>query len=129
MNNELFANLPVNRGASIDAIDFLLHNFLLHVCARHQYQSDDLYLREKHANVKHMNKHGEIAPHLIFNIEINSEMPISITTTYCLPGVRADSIVVKQIEYLYLVLHYMRPLQPVVRSVIDELNFKKDVYF
>ncbi|CAF4458426.1 unnamed protein product, partial [Rotaria sp. Silwood2] len=63
-NNETFASLLVERGASIDAIDPLLNDSLLHKCARHHYQSAGIYLIEKGANINHMNKQGETALHL-----------------------------------------------------------------
>ncbi|CAF1118017.1 unnamed protein product [Rotaria sordida] len=63
-NNKTFASLLVERGASIDAIDPLLNDSLLHKCARHHYQSAGIYLIEKNANINHMNKQGETALHL-----------------------------------------------------------------
>ncbi len=63
-NNETFASLLVNHGASIDAIDPLINDSLLHKCARHHYQSAGLYLIEKGAQINHMNKKGETALHL-----------------------------------------------------------------
>jgi ankyrin repeat protein len=63
-HNETFASLLVNRGASIDAIDSLLNDSLLHKCARHHYQSAGLYLIEKGATINHLNKIGETALHL-----------------------------------------------------------------
>ncbi|CAF3943262.1 unnamed protein product [Adineta steineri] len=64
LNNETFVSLLVNRGASIDAIDPLLNDSLLHKCARHCYQSAGLYLIEKGASINHTNKQGETALHL-----------------------------------------------------------------
>ena len=64
LNNETFASLLVHRGASVDAIDPLVHDTLLHKCARYHYQSAGLYLIEKSANISYMNKQGETALHL-----------------------------------------------------------------
>ncbi len=63
-HSETFASLLVHRGASIDAIDPLFHDSLLHKCARHHYQSAGLYLIEQGAQINHMNKQGETALHL-----------------------------------------------------------------
>jgi ankyrin repeat protein len=64
LNKETFASLLVDRGASIDAIDPLSNDSLLHKCARHHYESSGLYLIEKGANINHINKQGETALHL-----------------------------------------------------------------
>jgi ankyrin repeat protein len=63
-SNETFASLLVDRGASIDAIDPLSNDSLLHKCARNHYQLAGLYLIEKGANINHTNKQGETALHL-----------------------------------------------------------------
>jgi hypothetical protein len=55
-SNETFASLLVDRGASIDAIDPLSNDSLLHKCARNHYQLAGLYLIEKGANINHTNK-------------------------------------------------------------------------
>ncbi|CAF3345195.1 unnamed protein product [Rotaria socialis] len=62
--NETFASLLVERGATIDDIDPIVNDSLLHKCARHHYQSAGIYLIEKGANINHMNKQGETALHL-----------------------------------------------------------------
>ncbi|CAF1139911.1 unnamed protein product [Adineta ricciae] len=64
LNNETFASLLVAHGASIDAVDPLMNDSLLHKCARHQYQSSGLYLINNHASINHTNKQGETALHL-----------------------------------------------------------------
>jgi ankyrin repeat protein len=63
-NNETFASLLVDHGASIDGIDPSSNESLLHKCARHHYQSAGLYLIEKDASINHINKQGETALHL-----------------------------------------------------------------
>ena len=63
-HSETFASLLVHRGASIDAIDPLFHDSLLHKCARYHYQSAGQYLIEQGAQINHTNKQGEIALHL-----------------------------------------------------------------
>ena len=63
-HTETFASLLVQRGASVDAIDPLLNDSLLHKCARYHYQSAGLYMIEKGAQINHMNKQGETALHL-----------------------------------------------------------------
>ena len=63
-HEETFASLLVEHGASIDAIDPIAQDSLLHKCARHSYQSAGLYLIEQNASINHQNKHGETPLHL-----------------------------------------------------------------
>ncbi len=65
-DNETFASLLVDRGASVDGIDPLSisNESLLHKCARHHYQQAGIYLIKKNANINHINKQGETVLHL-----------------------------------------------------------------
>ncbi|CAF4970877.1 unnamed protein product, partial [Rotaria sp. Silwood1] len=65
-DQETFASLLVDRGASVDAIDPIstLSESLLHKCARHHYQQAGLYLIKKGAKINHVNKQGETVLHL-----------------------------------------------------------------
>ncbi|CAF2499543.1 unnamed protein product [Rotaria sp. Silwood2] len=65
-DQETFASLLVDRGASVDAIDPIstANESLLHKCARHHYQQAGLYLIKKGAKINHVNKQGETALHL-----------------------------------------------------------------
>lgn len=62
-DDETFASLLVVRGASIDAIDPISQESLLHKCARHHYESAGLYLIKQNAQINHRNKHGETTLH------------------------------------------------------------------
>ena len=64
LHDETFASLLVNHHASIDAIDPITEDSLLHKCARHHYQLAGLYLISQGATVNHRNRHGETALHL-----------------------------------------------------------------
>lgn len=64
LHTETFASLLVHRGASVDAINPLTDDSLLHKCVRHHYQPAGLYLIEQGAQINHMNKQGETALHL-----------------------------------------------------------------
>ena len=63
-HDETFASLLVDHHASIDAIDPITDDSLLHKCARHHYQLAGLYLISQGAMVNHRNRHGETALHL-----------------------------------------------------------------
>ena len=63
-DQETFASLLIDRGASVDAIDSTSHESLLHKSASHHYEQAGLYLIQRKATINHRNKQGETALHL-----------------------------------------------------------------
>lgn len=63
-NEENFASLLVERGASVDAFDSLNNESLLQKSVRHHYESAGIYLLSQNASINHRNKFGETALHL-----------------------------------------------------------------
>lgn len=65
-DQETFASLLIDRGASVDAIDSSSpsNESLLHKSARHRYEQAGLYLIQRKATINHRNKQGETALHL-----------------------------------------------------------------